>query len=152
MFDTLNGAELKAVMAEAQRTERMAVARRVLAAGRLCRLMGAAQRETVASRVAAELGISRARALAQMRCGQQLLERLPALAAVFAAGEVDLRVVAAAVFRTQSIADAEALSRVDRKLARRAPGWNELSREQVVAIIDRSIASVACPAPLAVGA
>ena len=73
-------------MAEAQRTERVAVARRVLAAGRLCRLMGAADRVMAAARVANELGISRGRAFAQMRCGLQLLERLPKLAAVFAAG------------------------------------------------------------------
>lgn len=139
-------------MAEAQRTERVAVARRVLAAGRLCRLMGAAGRDAATARIAAELGISRGRAFAQMRCGLQLLDRLPALAGVFAAGEVELRVVAAAVFRTQAITDAEVLARVDRALARRAPGWNELSREEVVAAVDRHVASGAAATPLAVGA
>lgn len=134
---------MRAVMAEAQRTERVAVARRVLAAGRLCRLMGAAGRDAAAARIAVELGISRERAFAQMRCGQQLLDRLPALASVFAAGEVELRVVAAAVFRTQEIGDADILARVDRQLARRASGWNELSREEVVAAVDRAVESEA---------
>ncbi len=139
-------------MAEAQRTERVAAARRVLAAGRLYRLMGPARRDAAAARIGAELGISRGRASAQMRCGLQLLDRLPELAAVFAAGEVELRVVAAAVFRTQAIADAGVLARVDRKLARRAPDWNELSREEVVSAVDRIITAAASVTPLAVGA
>ncbi|MCW1958642.1 MAG: 13E12 repeat family protein [Mycobacterium sp.] len=141
MFDTLSESELKAVMAEALRTERVAVARRILAAGRLCRRMGAADRDVAAARIANQLGISRGRAFAQMRCGVQLLERLPALAAVFAAGEVELRVVAAAGFPTQPITDAGLPARVDHKLARCAPGWNELSREEVVVAVDRNIAA-----------
>jgi len=151
MFDTLNGTELKAVIAEAQRTERVAVARRVLAAGRLCRLMGPAGRDAATARIATELGISRGRAFAQMRCGQQLLDRLPAFAEVFAAGEVELRVAAAAVFRTQSITDAEVLAFVDQKLARRAPGWNPLSREQVTELVEGHIAAAPTRA-FAVGA
>lgn len=139
-------------MAEAQRTERVAAARRVLAAGRLCRLLGPAGRDAAAARIGTELGISRGRAFAQMRCGLQLLDRLPELAAVFAAGEVELRVVAAAVFRTQTIADAGVLARVDRKLARRASAWNDLSREEVLSAVDRNIAAAAAVTPLAVGA
>lgn len=143
MFDSLNETELKAVMAEAQRTERVAVARRVLAAGRICRLLPAAELDAAAIRIAAELGISRGRIAAQMRCGFELLERLPALAAVFAAGEVELRVTALAVWATRSVTDADVLARIDGKLARRAPGWNGLSREQVVALVDRNTASAA---------
>ena len=133
-------------MAEAQRTERVAVARRVLAAGRLCRLMGPAGRDAAAARIAIELGVSRGRALAQMRCGQQLLDRLPALAAAFAAGEVDLRVAAVAVFSTQSITGAGVLARVDEKLSRRAGGWNGLSREQIAELIDGYIAAATASA------
>lgn len=147
MFDTLNGTELKAVIAEAQRTERIAVARRVLAAGRLCRLMGPAGRDAAAARIATELGISRGRAFAQMRCGQQLLDRLPVFAEVFAAGEVELRVAAAAVFCTQLITDAEVLAFVDQKLARRAPGWNPLSREQITELVEGHIAAAPARTP-----
>lgn len=150
---------MRAVMAEAQRTERVAVARRVLAAGRLYRLMGTAGRDAAAARIANELGISRSRAFSEMRCGLQLLDRLPALAAVFAAGEVELRVAAAAAMGTQSIADAELLGHVDEVLAGRVRRWNELSREQVMEAVERAVAAARTAAraartvlPLAVGA
>jgi Domain of unknown function (DUF222) len=45
--------------------------------------------------IAAEIGISRARAASQMHYGQALLERFPKLGAVFLAGRVDFRVIAA---------------------------------------------------------
>jgi hypothetical protein len=152
MFDTLSGTELRAVMAEAQRTERVAVARRVLAAGRLYRLMGAARQDAAAARIATELGISRGRAFAEMRCGLQLVDRLPALATVFAAGEVDVRVAAAAAFRTQSIADADLLALIDEIVAGRSRRWNDMSREQVMEAVDRAVASATSATTLAVGA
>lgn len=139
-------------MAEAQRTERVAVARRVLAAGRLYRLMGIARQDAAAARIATELGISRSQAFAQMRCGLQLLDRLPMLAGVFAAGEVELRVAAAAAFRTQSIGEAGLLAFVDETLAGRARRWNDMSREQVVEAVDRAINSANAAMSLAVGA
>ncbi len=139
-------------MAEAQRTERVAVARRVLAAGRLYRLMGAAGRDAAAARIATELGISRERAFAEMRCGLLLLDRLPGLATVFAAGEVELRVAAAAAFRTQSIRDAELLVLVDEIVAGRSRRWNDMSREQVMEACDRAVASATSAMTLAVGA
>ena len=56
--------------------------------------------EAVAAEVGAELGISRGRASSQMNYGFELLERLPKLGRVFAAGDVEFRVIVAAVFRT----------------------------------------------------
>ena len=148
MFDGMGGAGLLAEMAGAQRDERVAVARRLLAAGRLCQLRMAdvddADRlqwcidnwEAVAAEVGAELGISRGRASAQMNYGVELLERLPALAAVFAAGEVDFRVIATVVFRTGLITEPAVLAGIDTALAARAPRWNAYSRARVADLVD----------------
>lgn len=148
MFDRMTDAELLDTMRDAQRRERVAIARRLLAAGRLCRRrMGdrdSAARanwcidnwEAVAAEVGAELGVSRARASSQMHYGLELIERLPKLGAVFAAGEVDFRIVIAAVFRTGLITDSDVLAGIDERLARNAPMWNALSRDKITEIVD----------------
>ena len=148
MFDELSESELLDLMRGAQHRERVAIAERLLAAGRLCqrriRDSGTDNREqwcidnweAVAAEVGAELGISQARASSQMNYGVELLERLPRLAAVFAAGEVDFRVIAAVVFRTGLITDRDIMAAVDERLARNAPGWNCLSRDKISEIVD----------------
>lgn len=150
MFDDLDQVGLLAEMAGSQRAERVAVARRLLAAGRLVQLRAADAAEdmdrlnwcvdnweAVAAEVGAELGISRHRASSQMNYGVELLERLPRLAAVFAAGEVDFRVVAAIVFRTGLITDPALLAQIDTELAARAGRWNALSHKRVVQLVDK---------------
>ena len=149
MFDCSDEPGLLTEMADAQRSERAAVARRLLAAGRLCQVRMAGlddmdrlnwcidNWEAVAAEVSAELGISRARASSQMNYGVALLEQLPKLGAAMAAGEVDFRVIAVAVFRTGLIIDPEVLAAIDAKLAAAAPKWNALSRNRVVELVDR---------------
>jgi 5-methylcytosine-specific restriction endonuclease McrA len=149
MFDGLAEPQLLAEMSAAQRAERIAVARRLFAAGRLCqrRMAAVAQDEraqwcidnweAVAAEVGAELGISRRRASAQMNYGLELLERLPRLGAAFAAGEVEFRVIAAAVFRTGLITDPQVLNGIDSRLTRLAPSWNGLSQRRLAGVIDR---------------
>jgi hypothetical protein len=148
MFDSLDEPALLAEMAAAQRVERASVARRLLAAGRLCQVrMTDRDRwdrlqwcidnwEAVAAEVAAELGISRARASSQMNYGLELLERLPKLGAAMAAGLVDFRVVAVVVFRTGLITDPQVLATIDARLAAVAPAWNALSRNRVTELVD----------------
>lgn len=148
MFDTDSEPRLLAEMSAAQRAERKAIARRLLAAGRLCQLRMAKVHpddrlnwcvdnwEAVAAEVGAELGITRHRASAQMNYGVELLERLPKLGAVFAAGEVDFRVVAVAVFRTGLITDPGVLATIDAQLATRTPRWNALSQKKVAEAVD----------------
>ena len=149
MFDTLDDPGLLAEMAAAQRGERVATARRLLAAGRLCqrRMAGIGDDdraqwcidnwEAVAAEVGAELGVSRSRASSAMNYGLELLERLPRLGEVFASGEVDFRVVAAIVFRTGLITDTEVLRKVDAEVSRRAAMWNTLSRKRLCSLIDK---------------
>ena len=148
MFDTDSESWLLAEMSEAQRAERRAVARRLLAAGKLCQLRMAEVHpddrmnwcidnwEAVAAEVGAELGITRHRASSQMNYGIELLQRLPKLGAVFAAGEVDFRIIAVAVFRTGLITDADVLATIDARLADRAPRWNALSQKRVAEAVD----------------
>lgn len=149
MFDTLDDPALLAEMAESVRGERVAVARRVLATGRLClrRMSSAAgdDRATwcvdnwaaTAAEVGAHLGMSRERASIQMNRGVELLERLPRVAERFAAGEVEYRVVAALVFRTALIGDDAVMGRIDEALALRVGRFNTLSRKRLAAVIDR---------------
>ena len=152
MFDNLGEGALLAEMAGAQRAERVAVARRLLAAGRLCQLrlaaVGADDRtqwcidnwEAVAAEVGAELGVSRGRASAAMNYGYELLERLPGLGAVFASGAVDFRVVSAIVYRTGLVNDPAALAALDDALAQRVGSWNRLSGKRVAEVVDHWVA------------
>ena len=139
---------LLAEMTDALRMERVSVARRLLAAGRLCQVRMADVEqdertqwcidnwEAVAAEVAAELGISRARASSHMNYGMELVERLPKLGAAMAAGEVDFQVIAVVVFRTGLITDEQVLATIDTQLAAVAPGWNAFSRRRVAELVD----------------
>ena len=137
MFD--GDAELIDAMAEAGRAESAAAARRLAAVGELYarRAVEWADRdlwcadpfEAVAAEVSAAQNISRGRAGTQIRYARELRERLPEIAALFAAGEVDLRLVSAVINRTSNVTD-EAIAAVDEALARCAPRWMKLSRSE----------------------
>jgi hypothetical protein len=98
--------------------------------------------EAVAAEVSAELGISRGRASSQMNYGVELLQRLPQLGVVIAAGTIDFRVIVAAVFRTGLIQDPQILARIDTVLARSAPAWNRLSQKRLTQIIDHWVTTL----------
>ena len=148
MFELVTESVLLTEMVGAQRDERVAAARRLFAAGRLCQLrmadVDAEDRtqwcidnwEAVAAEVGAELGVTRARASSQMNYGLELLERLPMLGAAFARGEVDFRVIAVVVFRTGLITEPEILGAIDARLAAKAPKWNAFSRARVADAVD----------------
>src|SRR5271163_485033 len=92
--------------------------------------------EQVAAEVAAAQGISRGRAAGQLRYGIVLAERLPKLGALFAAGEVDFRVISAVVFRIELMIDDAALIRLDDWLARNASHWSRRSYSKIVEVVD----------------
>lgn len=92
--------------------------------------------EAVAAEIAAAQGISRGRAAGQLRIGLALAERLPGLAALFAAGVVDYQVVAAVVHRTDLMLDPDAIPRMDRWLERNAARWGTWSRNRIVEAVD----------------
>jgi hypothetical protein len=147
VFDERSDAELLDLMGGAQQEERAAFARQLLAVGAFTVRRIEQQTdehnfwcvdgwEVIAAEIGAELGISRGRASSQMRYGQVLIERFPRLGAVFVAGLVDFRVIAAAVFRTDLITDKGVLAKIDAELARKAPAWNKLSREKITELVD----------------
>jgi Domain of unknown function (DUF222) len=134
-------------MGDAQQAERAAFARQLMAVGRFAvrrmeevyvkhQFWCVDDWEAIAAEVGAELGISRGRASSQMRYGEALLKRFPELGAVFLAGRVDFRVIAAAIFRTDLITDKAVLATIDAQLAAKAPAWNKLSREKITELVD----------------
>jgi hypothetical protein len=140
-------------MGEAQQADRAAFARQLLAVGAFTvrRIEAGTDEhnfwcvddwEVIAAEIGAELGISRGRASAQMGYGKTLIQRLPKLGAVFAAGLVDFRVISAAAYRTDLIVDKDALATVDTQLAITAPTWNTLSRETVAELVDWMVIDV----------
>lgn len=136
-------------MGEAARAEAAAIARRLSAVGELYarRAVEWADRElwctdpfeAVAAEISAAQNISRARAGAQIRHARELRERLPEVAAVFAAGGIDYRMVMTIINRTSNVAD-EMIARVDAALAGSAPKWMKLSGPKLADRIDQWIA------------
>jgi hypothetical protein len=148
MFDSLSDVGLLSVMREAQQRERTAVAERLLAAGRFALARFAADDEEdrsqwcldgfelVAAELGAELKVSRGRASSEMHRGIELIERFPKLAAVFAAGEVDYRIVIVVIFRAGLIVDPDVVAILDEELTKLAPSWNGFSREKISQLVD----------------
>ena len=130
-----------------QRRERVAIAQRLVAAGRFCqgRLAEAGDERTqwcidnwdaLTAEVGAELGISRGRASSQMHHGLDLVEHFPALTAVFLSGAVDYRVISMILFRTALITDPELQAEIDERLAASCPSWNGLSHTKLIEVVD----------------
>lgn len=134
--------------AQAQlRAERAATARRLIALGhfvtdRLLELGNSHEDwvvddwELVAVEVATELGIGRKRASTEMAHGQTLIERLPRLAEVFVAGDLEYGHFTAIAARTALIIDPDVLTVLDEQLAAAAPGWCARSRDWVAGQVD----------------
>jgi hypothetical protein len=152
MFDITGGsdADLIDVMGAAGRAESAAIALRLTAVGELYarragewadrELWCADPYEAVAAEVSEAQNISRARAGSQIRYARELRERLPRVAAVFATGEIDFRMVATIITRTSNV-ELSAIADVDAALARHAPAWMKLSGPKLVDRIDRWIAT-----------
>jgi hypothetical protein len=136
-------------MGEFARLESAAVAGRLAAVGELYarRAVEWAERElwctdpfeAVAAEISAAQNISRARAGTQIRHARELRERLPRVAAVFAAGSVDYRMVMTIINRSTNVAD-DAIARLDAALAAVIPTWMRLSGPKLADRIDQWIA------------
>lgn len=153
MFDSLTDADVVDAMSTAARAQNAQCARELAAIGELYARRAPADdadrfnwavdgHENVVAEVAAALRISRGRAAGRLRYAIALRERLPRVAEVFAAGDIDFRVMAALVFRSDLIEDAGLISRFDAAVARHARGWMRLSGPKLVERIDMWIARV----------
>ena len=150
MFDRrTSDAGLIDAIGETGRAESVAIARRLAAIGELYarravewkerELWCADPFEAVAAEVSAAQSISRARAGTQIRHARDLRERLPRLAAVFGAGDIDYRMIATIINRTSNVRD-ESIEAVDEALAQLSPRWMKLSGPKLADRIDHWIA------------
>jgi Domain of unknown function (DUF222) len=98
--------------------------------------------DCVCAEIAAAGRISRSRASGLLNTAVVLRNELPLVAAVFAAGRVDYRVIAAVVSRVSLVRDPEDLARVDALLAPRVAGWNTLSKKKLADKIDWCVTEV----------
>ncbi|MDY6996935.1 MAG: HNH endonuclease signature motif containing protein [Actinomycetota bacterium] len=150
-YDARETAETRGLLAQvssASRAENRAAAARLVAVGELwkVRLRECGSREdwvldaeaAVGAEVAAELRISQGLAGSYLRYAQSL-ERLPAVAEVFVAGEISYPLFQTIVYRTDLITDPDTLAAVDAELAVLVPRWPSLTRKRLAARIDKIV-------------
>jgi hypothetical protein len=94
----------------------------------------------VSAEVAAALRMSRGLAASQLRYARAMRERLPRLAEVFGAGDIDQRTFATVVYRTDLITDRDLLATVDRQLALAVVGWPSMTGARLAGYIDKIVA------------
>ena len=140
MFETERVASLIDEIGVAARDESVAIARRLAAVGELdaLRTVELVERrwwridpfEEVAAEIAAAQNISRSRAGEQIHVARALRDDLPCVAAVFATGAIDYRMVATIISRTQNV-QPNSMPHVDAGIARHCVKWMRLSRPKL---------------------
>jgi hypothetical protein len=136
-------------MCASWRAEAQAAAARLDAIGELFELRRAQRGEeadwavdtwaAVGAEVAAAFRTSLAMAGSYLRYALAMRERLPMVAEVFRAGDIDYRMFQTLVYRTDLITDATVLSRVDAELAVRASRWPSMTQGRLAGEIDRVV-------------
>ena len=94
----------------------------------------------VSAEVAAALRMSQGLAASQLRYARAMRERLPKLAEVFKAGDIDQRTFATIVYRTDLITDRDVLAAVDGQLALTVARWPSMTRGRLAGQIDKIVA------------
>ena len=94
----------------------------------------------VSAEVAAALRMSQGLAASQLRYARAMRERLPKVAEVFQAGDIDQRTFATIVYRTDLITDREVLATVDGQLAATVVRWPSMTRGRLAGHIDKIVA------------
>lgn len=146
--DTAQSKTMIGDLAAAARRENQAAARKLISAGELFELRRAERGETedwavdtwaaVGAEIAAALRISLGKAGSYMNYGLAM-RRLPAVAAVFTAGDIDLQIFATIVYRTELITDEAAMAEVDSRIAVWVNQWSSMGRDRLSREIDRII-------------
>ncbi|OBI80030.1 HNH endonuclease signature motif containing protein [Mycobacterium sp. 1245805.9] len=137
-------------MCGAGRAEARAAAERLDAVGELFELRRAQRGEAadwavdtwaaVGAEVAAAFRISLAMAGSYLRYALAMRERLPQVAEVFRAGDIDCRLFQTLVYRTDLITDADVLANVDAQLAANVVRWPSMTRGRLAAQVDKIVA------------
>ena len=150
-FAPTDCAESRALIADvaaAARQENRAAAEKFRAAGELFELRRAERGEeedwavdtwaAVGAEIAAALRISLGKAGSFMNYGLAM-RRLPAVATVFTAGDIDLQTFATIVYRTELITDEAVIAEVDSCIAVWAARWLTLGRGRLAREIDHIV-------------
>ncbi|OBJ01791.1 hypothetical protein A5660_22965 [Mycobacterium alsense] len=98
--------------------------------------------EAVAAEVAAVLRISQGLAASRLRYARAMRERLPKVAEVFKAGDIDYRVFQTLVYRTDLVTDRDVLCKVDTALAANVARWPSMTRGRLAGQVDKIVARV----------
>jgi len=96
--------------------------------------------EAVAAEVAAQLRISQALAASRLHYARAMRERLPQVGEVFRAGDIDFRLFATIVYRTDLITDQAVLAAVDARLAASVARWPSMTRARLSGQVDKIVA------------
>ncbi|WP_156748489.1 DUF222 domain-containing protein, partial [Mycobacterium sp. 1465703.0] len=94
----------------------------------------------VSAEVAAALRISQGLAASRVRYARAMRERLPRVGEVFGAGEIDFRLFATIVYRTDLITDADVVAAVDAELAIKVARWPSMTQGRLAAQVDTIVA------------
>ncbi|PQP53212.1 DUF222 domain-containing protein, partial [Mycolicibacterium austroafricanum] len=92
-----------------------------------------------ACELGAVLNTSYRRASAQMRIAVALRDRLPKVAALFAAGRLSARLIGQVTWRTRLVQDPHLLALLDTAMAEKATRWEPLSDDKLTAALDAVI-------------
>ena len=155
MFEGSAPTELVLAIADSQRQESMLVARRMAAVAELL-----AQRtvevesedpdpgymmvtgfQRTSAEIAAAMNLSPAAASIVVSHAEALVERLPQVAAVLAAGDTDWRTVQVIITRTEFVSDS-VIRGLDWRLARRISHWQCWSRKRIVDTVDAAVREI----------
>jgi hypothetical protein len=149
MFENVGDAGLIDAISTATRAESAAIARRLAAVGELferraqhlrdCQFWFTDPVAAVAAEISAAQNVSRARAVGQVYYARVLRDRLPQIAAVFATGAIDLRMVLTIIARTENVDD-DVIVHLDEALARHVQKWMKLSGPKLVDRLDLWVA------------
>ena len=142
----VDDASVVAAIADLTRAEAVTAARRLAAIAELKRrrVLDDDERarwacdwwDCAAAEVAAAMNISARKASGQMRIAVALSDHLPAVAAMFARGELSARVVGAITWRTQFITDDAIWAVIDQAIAERAGRWGPLAEDKLISAVD----------------
>ncbi|WP_131810245.1 DUF222 domain-containing protein, partial [Mycolicibacterium fortuitum] len=151
MFEDGSDAALIDKISAAARAESVAIAARLAAIGALDSLREQELVESilwrtdpfeeVAAEISAAMRIARGRAATQIHHARVLRDKLPLVAARFAVGDIDYRVVRMIIART-GIVDEAVWAGLDVELAARAHRWMRFSERQLRDRVDQWIAKL----------
>ena len=95
--------------------------------------------EAVTAELAAALRISQGLAGSRLRHARAMRERLPKVAELFRAGDIDYRTFQTLVYRTDLITDREVLAAVDVELAVKVPRWPSMTQGRLAGQVDKIV-------------